>query len=561
MAPNNNTTTRTTTANIHTTSANTSATTHTPSVTVIAPTISRAEVVHSLTEKRVAAYARVSTELDEQQASYEAQVQYYTNYIQSHPDWRFVEVYADEGITGTSTKNREGFKRMMADALAGKIDLILTKSISRFARNTVDTLQAVRDLKAKGIEVIFEKENIQTMDPRCEMFLTIFGSLAQEESHSISENVRWGIQKGMEKGHVGMAYKHFLGYRMGPDGKPEIDEEEAEIIRLIYRLYLEDKSFSAIAAYLTVKHIPTPKGKEVWNSSTVRSILSNEKYKGDALRQKTFIEDFLTKKQVKNTGQRKQYYIENSHPAIIDDGTFKLVQEKMEVRSAMKRQIRGGSVLSNRIICGDCGFFFGHKVQNSSKAGGKYKKDVWYCSHKYEDKRVKKKTRDFCQTPVLQEEVIKKQYLLALEELLANKTEVLGACKERILSLTDNAAIEAEITEKDAELSNLMQELEDLRHNNTLLNQDYRKYFAAYNQKSERAKALGLKIDKLNANIQKRAAKAEELQRFVDAIEPLDSNFSFADDLFFKTMEKIVAYRTKELEFYFKDGSIVKRQL
>lgn len=234
-------------------------------------------------KKRVAAYARVSTEQDEQQSSYEAQVDFYTRHIKSNPDWEFVEVFADRGITGTNTKNRENFNRMIDLALNGGIDIILTKSISRFARNTVDTLQTVRELKAVGVEVRFEKENLHTFDPKCEMILTIMSSLAQEESRSISENVRWGKQKSMRDGKVSLAYSRFLGYKKGADGRPEIVEEEAAIIRKIYDLFLSGKTINEIAAILTNMGVLTPAGRAKWSVSTVRSILSNEKYKGEAL--------------------------------------------------------------------------------------------------------------------------------------------------------------------------------------------------------------------------------------------------------------------------------------
>lgn len=232
---------------------------------------------------RVAAYARVSTNNEEQLTSYEAQVDYYTRYIQSKDEWQFVEVYTDEGISATNTKKRDGFNRMVADALAGKIDLIITKSISRFARNTVDTLTTVRKLKEKGIEVFFEKENIRTLDGKGELLITIMSSLAQEESRSISENVTWGQRKRFADGKVSLPYRRFLGYEKGRTGCPVIVESEAVIIRLIYRLFLYGKSPSAIATYLTDEGIPTPGGKKVWRAKVVESILTNEKYKGDAL--------------------------------------------------------------------------------------------------------------------------------------------------------------------------------------------------------------------------------------------------------------------------------------
>ena len=239
----------------------------------------------SKAKRKVAGYARVSTDSDEQFTSYEAQVDYYTNYIKSRPEWEFVEVYTDEGISALNTKKRDGFNRMIADALDGKIDLIVTKSVSRFARNTVDSLTTVRKLKDKGVEVYFEKENIWTMDSKGELLITIMSSLAQEESRSISENVTWGQRKRFADGKVNMPYKQFLGYRKGADGLPKIVPEEAEIVRTIYRMFVEGMSAGSIAKHLTKNGIPTPSGKAVWQRHTIESILQNEKYKGAALLQ------------------------------------------------------------------------------------------------------------------------------------------------------------------------------------------------------------------------------------------------------------------------------------
>ena len=217
---------------------------------------------NSTRKRRVAGYARVSTDSEEQSTSYEAQVDYYTSYIKSNPGWAFVDVYTDEGISGVMTKNRDGFNRMVADALAGKIDLIVTKSVSRFARNTVDSLTTVRRLKERGVEVYFQKENIYTLDSKGELLITIMSSLAQEESRSISENVTWGQRKRFADGKVSMPYKQFLGYRKGRDGSPEIVPEEAEIVRSIYRMFMAGKNPTAIARHLTQQKIPTPGGKE-----------------------------------------------------------------------------------------------------------------------------------------------------------------------------------------------------------------------------------------------------------------------------------------------------------
>ncbi|WP_276889697.1 recombinase family protein [Faecalibaculum rodentium] len=254
----------------------------------------------AIRKRKVAAYARVSTDLEEQQSSYEAQINYYSTYIKSKPEWEFVEVYADEGITGTSTKRREGFTRMIDDALAGKIDLILTKSVSRFARNTVDSLSTIRLLKEHGIEVHFEKENIWTMDAKGELLITIMSSLAQEESRSISENVKWGLAKRSAEGKYSMAYSTFLGYDKGPDGTLVINQEEAKIIRRIFKMFFQGMTYTKIANTFTEEDVPKPWGGDKWYASTIRSILGNEKYKGDALLNKTFTVDFLTKKQKKN---------------------------------------------------------------------------------------------------------------------------------------------------------------------------------------------------------------------------------------------------------------------
>lgn len=358
-------------------------------------------------KKRVAAYARVSTEQDEQQSSYEAQVDFYIRHIKSNPDWEFVEVFADRGITGTNTKNRENFNRMIDLALSGGIDIILTKSISRFARNTVDTLQTVRELKAVGIEVRFEKENLHTFDPKCEMMLTIMSSLAQEESRSISENVRWGKQKSMRDGKVSLAYSRFLGYKKGADGRPEIVEEEAAIIRKIYDLFLSGKTINEIAAILTNMGVLTPAGRTKWSVSTVRSILSNEKYKGEALLQKTFTVDYLTKEVRKNNGEVPSVRVRNSHEPIIEPEVFDRVQSMLATSAKRRAKVRTKLPFAGKLICGDCGSFYGHKVWRLRSTGERY--NVWYCNHKYDGDRA-------CESPRLRDEEVKAAFEKMLQK-------------------------------------------------------------------------------------------------------------------------------------------------
>lgn len=279
-----------------------------PKITIIPQKLNKATFMplDQSVKRRVAGYARVSTDSEEQRTSYTAQVEYYTNYIKSRSDWEFVNVYTDEGISATNTRHRDGFNTMIDDALAGKIDLIVTKSVSRFASNTVDSLTTVRKLKEKGIEVYFEKENIYTLDAKGELLITIMRSLAQEEPRSISENVTWGQRKRMADGKVTIPYARFLGYRKGENGLPEIIPEEAETVRLIYKSFMEGMTPGMIVKMLMEQGVPAPGGGDKWYTHTIKSILTNEKYKGVALLQKKFTVDFLTKKQKVNEGEVPQ---------------------------------------------------------------------------------------------------------------------------------------------------------------------------------------------------------------------------------------------------------------
>ena len=356
-------------------------------VTTIPATISRftAAPINEKKKRRTAAYARVSTDSEEQLTSYTAQVDYYTNYIRGRNDWEFVGVYTDEGITGTNTKHREGFKRMVADALAGKIDLIVTKSVSRFARNTVDSLTTVRQLKEKGVEIYFEKENIWTLDSKGELLITIMSSLAQEESRSISENCTWGQRKRFADGKVTVPFKRFLGYDRGPDGNLVLNPDEAVIVRRIYRMFLQGMSPYGIAARLTSDGIKSPGGKDKWNAGAVRSILTNETYKGDALLQKEITVDFLTKTRKPNEGEAPQYYVENGHPGIVSKSVW---QEVQAIWTDANRRNCTFSPIANKIICGDCGGRYGRKTWHSTT----YRDAVWECNSKKAG-RVKCKCR------------------------------------------------------------------------------------------------------------------------------------------------------------------------
>lgn len=408
----------------------------TKKITTIPATLTRftATPITEQKKRQVAGYARVSTDHDDQFTSYEAQIDYYTNYIKSRDDWEFVDVYTDAGITGTSTKHREGFKRMVADALAGKIDLIVTKSVSRFARNTVDSLTTIRQLKENGIECYFEKENIWTFDGKGELLLTIMSSLAQEESRSISENCTWGQRKRFADGKVSVPFQRFLGYDRGPDGNLVVNREQAVIVKRIYSLFLQGMTYHGIADTLTKDGIPTPGGKKKWSISTVKSILSNEKYKGDALLQKSYTVDFLTKKTKVNEGEIPQYYVEDNHEAIIDPEVFEMVQREMAKRGKGKKYHSGVHAFSTKIKCGECGSWYGSKVWHSNS---KYRKTIWQCNHKFDgDCR--------CQTPHLTDEEIQLHFLSAANKLLATKAAVIANGREMQALLFDTTELEAE---------------------------------------------------------------------------------------------------------------------
>ena len=286
-----------------------------------------------LKKRRVCGYARVSTSNDDQANSYKTQVAYYTKFIKSHDGWEYAGMYSDEGISGVMTRNRTAFNKMMADAVAGKFDLIITKSISRFARNTVDALQNIRTLKNYKVEVYFEKENIWTLDSKVEVVLSILSCLAQDESRSISENTQWGIRKRFERGFVRFRTKNFLGYYRNENGDICINETEANVVRLIYKLFIKGMSYTKIANYLMERGIKSPCGKTKWYDSVVRNILRNERYTGDAISQKYYTVDYLQKIRKRNDGCLKKYYVENNHQAIIDRKTFQTAQSLMNINN------------------------------------------------------------------------------------------------------------------------------------------------------------------------------------------------------------------------------------
>lgn len=356
-------------------------------VTVIPPIAEmQGESRIDMRPKRVAAYCRVSTDREEQEHSFETQKAMYTEMIMMKPTWQMAGIYADEGITGTVAKKRPGFMKMIEDCRKGKIDMIVTKSVSRFSRNNLDCLMYVRELKQLGIPIIFEKEGINTIQVSSELLLTLFGALSQAESESISMNVKLGIRQSLKNGNVRFSYKTFLGYRKGADGQPEIVPEQADIIRRIYNDFLAGATYLEIAKRLTEENVPTMGGGNRWFSERIKSILKNEKYKGDALLQKTYITDPISKRVKKNNGELPMYYVENSHPAIIERRIFDRVQEEIARRAGKKKVKQTGTktelgrysgkyALTELLYCGECGTPYRRCTWSRN---GK-KKIVWRC--------------------------------------------------------------------------------------------------------------------------------------------------------------------------------------
>ena len=517
-------------------------------VMVIPPTIN--PITHlpglSVRKRRVAGYARVSTDKDEQFTSYEAQIDYYTQYIKRNPEWEFVTVYTDEGLSGLNAKKRDGFNQMVADALAGKIDLIVTKSVSRFARNTVDSLVTVRKLKEKGVEVYFEKENIFTLDSKGELLITIMSSLAQEESRSISENVTWGQRKRFSDGKVSLPYSQFLGYDKGDDGTPAVNEKEADVVRLIYRLFLEGKTPAGICKYLESKNIPTPAGKQKWSQTTVDSILSNEKYKGDALLQKKFTTDFLTKKMKVNEGEVPQYYVKCSHEAIIDPIEWDMVQAEIARRKALGRAYSGNSVFSSRLVCGDCGGFYGQKVWHSTDA---YRKVIWRCNSKF-------KGESKCTTPHLDADVIKQKFLIAYDRLMVNRENVISDCDLMRRTLSNCTELDAEISSLNEEIAVVAELVKACVNENATSAQSQEEYTKKYNGLAGRYDKAAARLGELTAEKDRRSSQDRDIRLFIEALKKQPLVLEEWDERLWVTLiDKATVFRDGRIIFRFKSGS------
>ena len=376
----------------------------------------------NLKKTRVAAYARVSCDKDTMLHSLEAQISYYRNYICRDPEWEFAGIYADEAKTGTK-EGREQFQRMLTDCRDGKIDMIITKSVSRFARNTVTLLKTVRELKALGIDVYFEEQNIRTKSAEGELMLTLLASFAQEESQSCSENCKWRIHKGFEAGQASTCT--MLGYRL-VNGKITLVPEEAEIAKRIFDLYLDGCGQQKICNILNAEGITTRFGCE-WHMASVRSILTNEKYSGDLKLQKYYVRDHLSKEKVVNHGEKKMYWVTDDHEPIVSKEQFEAVQLRLRQQSEGRPHIKNPeSVFSRKIRCAGCGKNYRRKTTRSGV--------VWCCS------TFNQKGQKYCPTSkAIPEETLKQAAAVVMglrefdEAEFGSRIERIEACPDNLL--------------------------------------------------------------------------------------------------------------------------------
>lgn len=514
---------------------------------------------------RVAAYCRVSTLLEQQEGSYEAQISYYTEKIQLNPNWKLAGIYADDGKSATNTKKRDDFNAMVEDCMAGKIDLILTKSVSRFARNTVDSLQTIRKLKEKNIGIIFEKEGINTLEATGELLITILSSQAQEESRNLSENTRWGIERKYESGVVLVNHKKFLGYTKDEKGELVIVPEQAQLVRRIYRLYLEGLSTQQIADTFMAEGIKTVTGKDKWHDTVIAKVLQNEKYMGDVLQQKTYTVDFLTKKRVKNDGIVPQYYIEDNHEAIIPKELFYQVQEERARRASLhkpsitrrtkkeKSKYSSKYVLSDILICGECS----HPYRRQTWSRNGKLTPVWRC-----ESRLKNGTKTCKHSATLKEKPLQEAIMTAVDSVVENQREVVGAFRENVIRVIGSYVTKNIETEFDEEIAKLQKQLLALIEENAkqgAVNEDFDEQ---YRKIAEEMQALKMKKLK-QAREQKLAG---EYGQRVGGMDSCLKGVSYKVGEFHEDLIRLLILRIKvisesKIEIQFKHGIVMEQEV
>ena len=499
---------------------------------IILPATKKAENLHKKKGKiNAAAYCRVSTDQEEQLTSYEAQITYYTDKIQANPEWSLAGIFADEGITGVMTKNRDQFNEMIDLCRKGKIDLIITKSISRFARNLIDSIKYIREMKSIGVTIIFEKENINTSEMTSEMMVALYSVFAQAESESISNNVKMGKRFGYKSGQVPMMFGNIFGYRKGADGNAEIVPEESEIIRMIYTKFLEGNSYSAIGKMLESEGIKTIKGNSKWSISVIQGILKNEKYKGDVLVQKTYVADLFTKKSVKNTGELPMYLVKNHHVPIIEPEIFDRVQIEIARRNSLKsssdKNISMRSKFSSKyaltglVVCGECG----SKYRRTTWSRKGVKKVVWRCIS-----RLDHGTKYCKDSPTIDEDKLHGAIMSAINTMLDSREKLrtlLNGSIAEILSAPDTdmeiMTMLSKIDIKNSEMLEIIRQGVENREDREIIQERCR-------QKHEEIAAIQQSLNSAKTKQQMENSQRGQLREIYDTVSGIPGNFTEYDD-------------------------------
>lgn len=507
-------------------------------------------------KKRVGAYCRVSTDSEEQMLSYDAQVSEYRNKIENAPDWDLAEIYADAGISGTNVKNRVAFNRMIADCKAGKIDLIITKSISRFARNTVDCLEHVRKLKHMGVEVYFEKENIYSFDSKMELVLTLLSSIAQEESRNISENTKWGIKKRMRDGKALVNCKRFMGYDKDENGQLVINKEEAKVVERIFREYVDGKGVAAICRGLERDKIPTISGKYKWYDSVVRKMLRNEKYYGELLLQKTVTLDYLSKYRVQNKNHTEQYRVENNHEGIISKELWDMAQKELERRFEIysgknkdRSKYTKRYAFSGKIICGICGTTYKRRHWNVNTPA---KKVVWQCIN-YINKDADTGKR--CSAKAVDDEALKDAFVKVYNDKFKDKGNFFKAFLANVEKIIEKNSISStRVNEKITALEGDISELVTMKLRKQIDDDAYNREYQRLNRELTDLKIQKNELDKTSLQRAKDKSKMVAVKNIIgDGTQPLTE---FDEDLFDAMVKKVVVKSKTEFEFWFESGEI-----
>ena len=523
-------------------------------VTIIPANSKRAEPGKPANQKlRVAAYCRVSTDSEEQINSYKNQLAYYTEKINSKTEWKFAGVYADEGITGTSMKHREDFKRMLRACREGRIDLILCKSVSRFGRNSVDVLRTIRSLRERGIGVVFEKEAVDTRTMNSELILAFHSAFSQSESESIRENVSRGLRMAYEQGTIAIG-PNLYGFRKSQDGGVEIDEEQAAVVRQIARWFLDGDSLHTIVDKLAQRHIPSPKGKDTWSTPTIRSILSNEKYKGDALLQKTYRPSLFSDRAVQNDGDLPKYYVEGVLPQILEPEIFDRVQEELAKRGAKRPtsekaktpfgRYSGKYALSTLVVCGKCGALY-RRVTWYRKGE---KQIMWRCGTRLDGKA------NCPDSPTIEETALQDAVMEGIAQQYIHKDETLEVTMQSIRSVLTPETADSEYAIR-TKINELQKERKDLLAK-ALAENDDGKYDFQFLRIKQELEGLQAQLEGVQAVQKNQAVDETRMAEIAALMEKFkESGLSFDDLLVRKVVETVRVESTEKLEIIFMDGN------